>query len=229
MYLFEEKGKGVYVYKMDLDARTATMFRQQEMEKMDAVKCFKFETCKIDKNLDSIFEHRRNQVIDVPWSKLEYDKKFFANYHIIKPDDNSEQVLENYYNGLYNDANIIRVYDYDEKELKLKIIRYLLVNQGYRKILSGEGFLQGVISITKLLYLFELLQKGRFDCLDSIDISTLLGLFDICPTPVDEISLDGSEKLDYYGCGTETKDKLIEKAKDSQKVIQIARKQGRIR
>lgn len=228
MYLFDKKEKSVNVYKMELDPRTAAIFRQQEMTKIADIKCFKFETCKINKNLGIVFEHQRNQVIDVPLSKLQYDKKIFANYHSIKPGDNSEQVMDKYYNGLYNDANIVRVYDYDEAKLKLKIVRYFLVNQGYKKILSGEGFLNGVVSIPETLYFFELLQKGRFDCLDSIDISTLLGLFDICPTPVDEISLDSSEKLDYYGCGTTTKDKLIEKVNGSQKIVQIARKQGRI-
>jgi len=229
MYLFDKKGNKVSIYDMSLDAEVAAQFRQKEIERTDEISCFKFTTSKMDKNLDSVLARMRNQVIDLPVSKLEHERRIFANYHLIKPDTKGEKALEQYYTGAYDDANIIRVHDYDSERLKLSIVKYLLVNKNYHEILCGEGYLDGVISIPETLYFFELLQKGKFEYLSAVDISKLIGLFQFYKDPIDEISLDRLDHLECYGLGTETRERLLGQVRGTQKVIRIARQQGRIK
>lgn len=229
MYLFDKKGKNILVYEANLNQYAVTKFRRAEMKKVDDASCLKFETSKINKGLESFLDKRKNQVIDVPMSQLEYNKHLLGGYHTIKTEEDNKKYLNQYYAGMYNDANIIRVHDYDSKKLSLSVIKYLLVNKKYNKYLNGDISLDGVISIPQTLYIFELLQKGRFEYLDSVDISNLLDLFLFFEYPIDQIPLDLFNRLDCYGLGTATKDTLMKQAKGTQKVIKTARELGYIK
>lgn len=229
MYLFDKKGKTVLVYEANLNQYAATKFRRSEMKKVNGASCFKFEASKTNKKLESILSRNKNQVIDVPMSQLEYNKHLLGGYHTIKTEEDDKKYLNQYYAGMYNDANIIRVHDYDAEKLNLSIIKYLLVNKKYNKYLNGDISLDGVISVPQTLYVFELLRKGKFEYLDSVDISNLLDLFLFYKYPIDQIPLDLFNRLDCYGLGTATKDNLMKQAEGTQKVIKTAREFGYIR
>lgn len=229
MYLFDKNKETVFIYEANLNQDVAFRFRKAEMEKIDDASCFKFETSKIHKDLERVLDRNKNQVIDVPISQLEYDRRFLGGYHTIKTEEDDKKYLNQYYKGTYNDANIIRVHDYNSKRFSLSVIKYLLVNKKYHKHLNGDAFLEGVISIPQNLYFFELLQKGKFEYLDSADISKFLELFSFQEYPIDQIPLDLFDKFDCYGLGTDTKDNLMSQIQGTQKVIKTARKYGYIR
>ena len=228
MYLFDKQGDNIWVYKADLNQDAVSRFRQEEMMKIKDTCCFEFEASKANKSLERALYKAQNKVIDIFISELEYEGKFFHNYHKIKSSLNAEMFLNGYYEGTHNNANIIRVHDYNREKLSLGIVKYLLINQNYFENFDGDICLKGIISIPETLYIFELLQKGRFDYLNSVDITSLLNLFSFCEKPIAKIPFDLLSKKNSGGLGDINQATLLKKVDGTQKVIKMARCHGYI-
>ncbi|MBE6152149.1 MAG: hypothetical protein E7165_02410 [Firmicutes bacterium] len=219
MQIYEKIGKSIYIYDMRFDDSAVIKYRKHEMEQInDKEKVLKLETNNPPEYIKTVFKHFENKIINARLSDFNGGGEFPNSYRFITKSRNGEKALSDYYADKYNSCNVVKISDANLIKTRLGIIKYLLVNSGYRKESDGYFCLDKVISIPESLYMLELLKKGYFNLLKDEDICKLLHLLRVSYTFVGA-----------YDYQDESSQFILEKINNSKKVLRLARKERMIK
>ena len=228
MHLFEKNGTEINIYEMKADNKRLFDYKQKEMTQLP---------------LD---ERILRAVAKNPGAKLlQYEKDYYlfrdlnggphgiyGNHTLDKYSMTEQEIarqaklLKEYYNGKFRYSDIREIYDYDESERKLKIIKYWLLTQGfYHTRDSQRPTMDNIIQLPKSLYLLYLLEKGNFHKIsDQDDISEQLKCFDIQELPNEKISIAELCRICYSGLVVQSFESAMENVETTQRILRQYKK-----
>lgn len=237
MYLYDYNNGDILVYRMQPNLEKISEYRKDqtiyngiifEVNTNDKKAPFNFEELKTrpftDFSLDDVCYKR----LGIPFSyhnivEIDYDNN---------PPCYSIEPLRSYWDGGYDEAALVRIYNKNDKIKQLEFVRHLLINDDYDYVYdsekSREKCIDKIVGITEEAFILELLKRGHFSSIGSADISEQICLFDFSKNPITTIS---AEQFSLWECAgiTERRENAYKKVDDSQKILKYARGQGLIK
>jgi len=213
MYIFNENGKNVEVYSMEPNKERVEEYKRNQIK--DMIKrgipiVYGIET-NLEKNiLEYTLRTESNnfhiyEPLDIPTKDInfEYRSLFFKKYHhlianyigpnIIDKQSYIEGFINSYIANVQNNLPLVRTFNYNDERKKHDFDKHLIFRSGldYQKA-DGHIYISNIISLTKPLYIFELLHQGHYDLIDE-NVDEQVSLFDISKEPI-KIIRDGEIK-----------------------------------
>ena len=200
MYLYNKEVNKIEIYSFIPNYEKEKEFRESEKKLIpEDKKYIRLETNMSNYYLKKIINNKRNLIL-------------------------SEMIDPN--NTIYIDGprrNLINIYEYydNDETIEIRDNVYALINGSYVKDSndSNKYVLNGIVNLTKKLYLLEILKKGNFDLLTDNEIKEFLDLFDFSHvTDIDKRKLDEMIKyklINYDECN------ISSKLEQSQKIFKL--------
>lgn len=208
--LFEVKEGKITAYKMIPDLTKITEFRKSEIEQNSADERF-YEATGCGYNGKRLENAEIGE--DYLWGTLNSKSIYFPkrDFHKISSvlENRKSNLLEQYYNGQFSGNPVIVV----KECLKKEIIKYFLLTEKEYRNDSGLFKMSGIISISRQLYLLQLLEQGRFDLFlfaitpDYVPNSQIL-MSDFTPKEDVDNLLEMFNLEEYFNLSTELLEKL---------------------
>lgn len=228
MNLYDKKGNKIVVYSMQPNKKKIYEFKKWQIQTIPIEK----RILKAVTNSTPVFQIYDNYA-SVKESEV-YNKASFLKrkYHdlVEYPATSSEmkrqnEILEVYYNKITSPFRINKVISDNEINKKLEIIHYLLITERYfhDNRASKKKTMNNIISLTKDLYLLEMLLNNKTYFINKEDISKQIELFDFNPEPIDIIDMDvvRNEKLRLI---YPEESVLLNKVNQSYKILKYVKK-----
>lgn len=213
MFLYDNKGDYIDVYKLEPKLEEIKKYRKKEMNKIP-----KDKRCWVATTNDSSLKVLELCDDTVLYEKLHirYRKYGVDVYHKFYP-FNGENNFK-YLNEYFNDDEF--VYDLHNISMSEQNDMFILcLEKGYKfhRYSTIPYEMEGIINIPQSLYLLELLLQGRTDLIGNNDISKQLSLFDI--SYIDEIDINVLKSICEYKIVNQSYDFIMKKTDKSKDVI----------
>lgn len=196
MYLYNKEGNKIEVYSFIPNYDKEKEFRESEKKLIpEDKKYIRLETNMPNYNLKKVINSERDLILSESIDKIDFtikknSKYFYGKMCFEKIIDPNSMI---YFGGPRK--NLICIYDYYDNGKIVEIRDYLygLINGSYVKDKKDPNkyVLNGIVNLTKKLYLLEILKKGKLDLLTDNEIKDFLELFDLSHvTDIDKRKLD---------------------------------------
>ena len=228
MFLYDIKGKSLDVYEMSATQSDLIKYREEKIKEIPENKrIFVAETKISPYGTSPLFERvdDGNTLCSTyadNKNRIKYD--VHKHYHALETDKRSEKnnkkLINCYLNGDFKDSCVISV-QYKNQILKY----YLLCSEHYMYFGEYDGgkhyLMENIIQLSKTLFILQLIEKGRFDLLESAkaDYSEQLELYSL--SKINEVSIEELQKMDACGITENAYSKVISKADNDSHVLKL--------
>ena len=149
------------------------------------------------KSLVDMEEYKRSQMETIPnkYRVLSTHSRIITPYNMtFAEQQRQKEIIDNYYLGVYSDSPIVKVLVNNTRGLSLKqndYLYFLLTKANYApNTIPNSAESEDIISVTKPLYLIQLLELRNFEMLKNEDLSEIIPFFRIPKIPRAKLPLD---------------------------------------
>ena len=221
MFLYENNGQFIDVYKLKPKLEELKKYRKKEMGKIP-----KAERVWFAKTNDSDLKILERVDIPVSFNELNvrgkrYDFAYFHCFNFSSDEDKNKQFLEWYYEDEECIYNLCKIY----KDSRYMYILRLQNDYAFYRYGIDSYVMKGIINIPESLYLLEALLQGRFNLIGDKDVTEQLKLFDV--QHYGRINTDVLKNICDYEILLEPYESIIDRTKKNYNVVSRVKKLAR--